>query len=67
MKFIFLLLAGYVYFSAALLDSLKNFSYATLPSKQTVIIEITEPTRVLGDKVAMAKTASFVDKSGYPL
>ncbi len=67
MKFIVLLMVAYVYFFAALVDSFKNISYQEPQMQQTLVIAPAAPEKPVVAKVAMAKTASFVEKSGYPL
>ncbi len=67
MKFLVSLIAVYVYFSTALVDSFKNFTYNQPEVQNELIIEITEPENTMLARVAMAKTACFVEKSGVPL
>ena len=64
MKIIVLIVMVYVYFYAALVDSFKKITYQE-PQAQPVLTA--EPEAPVVAKVAMAKTASFVEKSGYPL
>ncbi|RDC66543.1 hypothetical protein AHMF7616_05174 [Adhaeribacter pallidiroseus] len=67
MKFMVSLIAGYIYFSVALADSFKNFSYPEPLVPQTMIVEPAVPEKPIVAKAAMTKIASFVEKSGYPL
>ncbi len=67
MKFIVSLLAIYVYFFAALVDSFKNISYQEPQKQQTLVIAPAEPEEPKVVKVTLVKTASSVKELNYSL